>query len=252
MNYSLTRLKSVGKLLVACSLLLALGTVANASDSPSATEVVAASIAASGGDALDGIASVRRQATMHLEGDMFGSLEGNWTIAYQPGKRGFQTTQFSGAKTEIGWNGERGWEESPMGTQELDSNGIWLNRWLWEINLLHAIERDGSHRLERLADTALGGVMHYVIEAVDEHGLATQIYVEPSTSLISRLATQIEMGPLGLSAVTQDFADYAEVSGVKLPQTFRQTIEGLWSYEAKFSRTEFGVDLDDEMFERSR
>lgn len=230
--------------------MIALGAAAQESDGPTAVEIAAASIAASGGERLDQVKSVHRQATMHLVGDMFGALEGQWTIAYRPGKRGFQASDFPGARTEIGWNGVRGWEASAMGLQQLDPNGIWLNRWLWEINLLHAIERDGSHRLERLADAAINDALHYVITATDERGLVTRIYVDPSTSLISRLATEIEMGMLGLSAVTQDFADYAEIDGVQLPQTFRQTIEGLWSYEATFGETELGVELDEEMFER--
>ena len=244
------RLRIVTKIL--SSFLLVGAGAANTSDGLSAADIAAASIAASGGESLARIETVRRQATMHLQGDMFGSLEGEWTILYRPGRRGYQSTDFAGAKTEIGWNGERGWEQSPMGFRELDASGVWLNRWLWEINLLHAIERDGSHRLERLADDVIGAVTHYVVEATDERGLATRIYVDPSTSLISRLASQIEIGPLGLSAVTQDFADYRDVDGVMLPETFRQTIENLWSYEATFSETELGVELDDGLFERSR
>ena len=217
----------------------------------SVEDIVAASVAASGGEALDSVRGVRRDADMHLEGDMFGVLDGRWEIAFVPGQRGFQKADFGSGATAIGWDGSVGWEETAMGLRVLNAEEIALNRWLWELSFLHALVRDSrSGALKRLSDESIDETLHYVLEYADDRGTQTQIYVDSETSLISRLATSIDIPMLGRCAVATDYADYREIDGLMLPQAMSQVFENLWVYQARFTETEINPELPESMFTR--
>lgn len=216
----------------------------------SAEDIVAASVKAAGGEALDSVRTVRRRADMHIEGD-FGALDGTWEISFYPGQRGFQKAHLGNDATSIGWDGTVGWELTDMGLRDLNAEEIALNRWLWELSLLHALARDSRiGSLKRVGDESIGETLHYVLEYTDEHGTQTQIYVDSETSLISRLATSIHIPMLGRSGVTTDYSDYREIDGLMLPQVTRNVIENLWVYQAKFTETEINPELPESLFER--
>ncbi len=221
------------------------------SEALSPSEIVAASVAASGGAALDAVQSVRRRAEMHLEGDLFGSIDGTWEIGFVPGQKGYHEDDFGSGVTSVGWNGTVAWEDTEAGLRDLNPQEIALNRWLWELSFLHALERDSAlGGLERLDDETVGETLHYVLEYTDEHGTQTRIFVDSETSLISRLSSWIELPMVGPSAVTTEYFDYRDFDGVLLPQASTQVIENLWVFAAKFTETEIDPDLPESRFER--
>lgn len=216
----------------------------------SAEEIVVAAVRAAGGETLDEVRTVKRRAEMHLEGEMFGTLDGTWEIAFYPGKKGFQRADFGSAATSTGWDGAAGWEETEMGLRSLAAEEIALNRWLWELSPLHALARDSRvGSIQRVADEEINGALHYVLEYTDELGTRSRIYVSSRTRLISRIATSIYIPMLGRCAVTNDYSDYREVEGVVLPQVSSQVIEGLWVYRARFTETEINPELPESLFE---
>lgn len=226
-----------------------LPTAAHPNENPSAQEIVAASVAASGGAKLEAIQTVRRQAAMHLEGNMFGTLDGSWEIAFEPGKRGFQQTVFAGTASTIAWDGTSAWSESAAGTRPLNPWELALNRWLWELSYLHALARDQRlSSLRRVGEESIDDRNHYVLEQVDENGTATRIFVDAETWLISRLASSIDIPTLGLCQVTTDYSDYRETEGALLPYRASQVFENLWTYEAEFTDTEINPKLQEDLF----
>ena len=217
----------------------------------SAGDIAARSIAAAGGARLDSVASVRRQGDIHISGEMFGELDGTWTVAFIGGKKAFQIADFMQAATSTGWDGANGWEESVMGTRDLHPAEIAVNKLLWEVNTLHAAVRDGrGDELKRLADEALAEVAHYVVHlpASDGLGEGFRIYVHPETWRISRVATFIEIPPQGTSAVVCEFFDYAETDGVWMAGRTKQSFENLFDLETVYKSTEIDPELDDSLF----
>lgn len=216
----------------------------------SAEDIAMAAVDAAGGEALDAVRTVRRRAEMHLEGEMFGVLDGTWEIAFVPGQRGFQRADFGSDATTTGWDGARAWEESGTGLRDLNAEEIALNRWVWELSPLHALARDSRlGSFERAADEVIDGVVHYVLASTDEQGPQTRIYVSSETRLVSRLSASIFIAMLGRCAVVNDYADYRELESVMLPQTASQVIENLWVYRATFTETEIDPELPESLFE---
>lgn len=224
---------------------------ANATSEPSERsleEIVAASLSASGGAALDAVKTWTRRGDMHVESDMFGIVDGSWEIAAELGKRGFQKSVVGPSETTVAWDGENAWEVSMMGMRDFSAIEIWLNRWTWEPSLLHALSREGAS-LERLPDELISERDHTCLGYTSPEGDVTRIYIDSETQLITRLATTLEM-PTGPTAVTTDFSDYAEIEGVMLPGSMHQVIENLWVVDIAFQETEFNVELGSELFER--
>jgi hypothetical protein len=217
---------------------------------PNAQQIVAASVAASGGPALDAVRSMRRRADMHIESDMFGVLDGKWEISFHPGKNGFQTSSFGSDSSSIGWDGTAGWEQTGAGLRALNQEEIGLNRWLWEMSLLHAMVRDSrADELERIADVTIDDAPQYVLEYEDEQGTTTRIYVDQETSLISRLESSVFLPVLGRTLAMTDYSDYQDVEGIQLPQTTHQVIENLWIVDATFTENQIDPELPESLFE---
>jgi hypothetical protein len=228
------------------------GGAASPAPDRTARQIVDASIAASGGAALDAVGSVRRKADFHIDSPLFGVLDGTWTVAFAPGRRGFHEADLGVSRTAMIWNGETAWEEGPNGLRDLDPEELAINRAQhWELSFLHALARDGkADAVARLADEPKDGVAHYVLEHKSESGRSTKIYVDPATHLIARLATSLEITGLGRVAITDDFADHAAFEGVMLPRSTSQVIEKLWKSETKYTETQVNVELPEDLFAR--
>ncbi len=218
---------------------------------PTTDEIVAASIDATGGAALDAVKAVKREGTLHLDSPVFGVLDGTWKVAFIPGRKGYQIADFGVAATATGWNGNAGWESGAMGVRDLAPDEVALNRIGWEINVLHALVRDGMKGgLVRIADAAIDDRPHYVLEYTSETDAKLQIYVDANNFLISRLTSTIAIPQMGTAAVTLDFADYADYGEIQLPQSSSQTIEGLWVIEMAYTSTDLEPALDASLFEK--
>jgi len=228
--------------------------------SKSAAEIVAAAIEAAGGESLGRLTGVRRQGDIHLEGEMFGVLDGKWTTAYVPGKKGFQLADFQQAATATAWDGETGWEESMMGLRDLDPAEVSVNRLLWEPNVLYALEREGQAKeLIRSEDEMVEGLAHYVLSLSTGDTDVLKVYVHPESWLISRLTSSAEMPQAGTLSVLMKFDGYERfgqeelggpggAGGVMLPQVSFQSFENLFDIEKTYTSTEINPVLKDSLF----
>ena len=233
-----------------CILALVVPLSAAAEDSSALTteQIVAEAIAAAGGDALDAVTTIRRKGDIHLESDMFGIVDGSWEVAFVPGEKGYQLADFGAAATATGWDGTTGWENSAMGLRDISPGELALNRVGWELNILHALSREGmATDLQRIDDASIDGRPHYVLEHAGEGDAKTQIWIDIKTSLISRVGTSIS-SPQGVAAVTIDLADYGDVDGIRLPQLSTQTIENLWVVTMTYTDTEIDPEVDAAIF----
>ena len=148
-------------LLVACLLGAPSGARAQTTE-----EIIAANIAASGGEeAIARIRNIRNTGRLTIESPLFGKLEGTLEAVRAPGRGYYEHVVLGPILQNKGWDGAHGWEQSPTGLRTL--NGVELASLATQsfINPLIALRTlpPAGLRIERLADAEVRGRPHYVL-----------------------------------------------------------------------------------------
>src|SRR5690606_5363100 len=87
----------------------------------SANDIVADSIAATGGERrIARIDSVTRSGKLSLESPFLGNLKGTFEVVQLPGRAYLETVDLGAISQRKGWDGVRAWEEGPNGLRLLE------------------------------------------------------------------------------------------------------------------------------------
>jgi hypothetical protein len=153
----------------------------------------------------------------------------------------------NGASFRQGFDGTLGWTDDPQdGLRE--QSGAELAEARRDADFYHPLD---LHRLyTKFAVSGMekiGDRDTYILEAtVPESSEPTKMYFDTQTGLLLRAVSQ-HHGSDGVTQFREDFEDYRDVDGIKVPFTSRQT-NGDTTYTMTISEVHHNVELDDSEF----
>ena len=157
------------------------------------------------------------------------------------------TVIINGAAFRQGFNGTMGWTDDPQdGLRE--QSGAELAEARRDADFYHPLDlRRLYTKITVSGVEKIGDRDTYVLEAtVPEGSEPTKMYFDAATGLLVRAVSQ-HHGPDGVTQYREDFEDYREVDGIKVPFTSRQT-NGDTTYTMTISEIRHNVELDDSEF----
>jgi zinc protease len=153
----------------------------------------------------------------------------------------------NGAAFQQGYDGVQGWTNDPKNGLR-DQSGPELAESKRGADFLHAFKlRRVYASMVVTGVEKIGGRDAWIIEAgVPEGGDPTKMYFDTQSGLLLRRISQSHDAN-GVSQLREDFDDYRDVDGVKVPFISRQT-DGDTTYTMTFSEVHHNVDLSDSEF----
>jgi len=153
-------------------------------------------------------------------------LSGTVEIHEKAPNRSLGTITINGATYRQGFDGTSGWTDDPANGLR-DQTGSELAETRRDTDFYHVLDlRKLYSKFTVVGKDKVGEREAYVVEAsVPEGGDPEKLYFDVESGLVIRDKSQ-RHGPDGVSEFQQDYEDYREVDGVKLPFTIRQTNEG--------------------------
>ena len=153
----------------------------------------------------------------------------------------------NGAAFQQGFDGTGGWTDDPKnGLRE--QAGAELAEAKRSADFLHSFKlRRAYASLAVTGAEKIGERDTWIVEAgLPEGGEPTKLYFDKQSGLLVRAVSQNHDAD-GVSQLSEDFDDYREVDGVKVPFASRQT-NGDTTYTMAFSEVHHDVDLNDSEF----
>lgn len=216
---------------------------ADASDPPTAAQVLARAKAATGGAAWDGLKSSHMRAAIKTSG-LEGTVDSWEDMISGHGLSKYTLGPYSGAD---GFDGETHWSQDPSGQVRREEGGdevlggmneayrrclgYWFpERWPAEMTYEGRKEEEG-----RPFD---------VVSITPKGGRPFQVWVDVESGLVDHMVEKA-----AVETQTTYVSDYREVGGVKLPFKIRGT-NGETQYDQfiTIESVEFNVDLADDLF----
>jgi len=148
-----------------------------------------------------------------------------------------------------GFDGTVGWTDDPQnGLRE--QSGAELAETGRDADFYHPMDLHKLYaKFTVSGEEKIGDRETYVVEAtVPEGGDPDKIYFDTQTGLPIRVISQ-HHGPDGVSQLIEDFDDFRDVDGVKLPFSLRQTTGGT-TLTITLDEIRHNVALEDEQFEK--
>lgn len=155
----------------------------------------------------------------------------------------------SGSAFREAFDGKTGWAEDPAdGLRE--ESGLELAEAKRQADFYGPFDLQGQYsKLTFVGREKIGERDTYVVEgALPEGSQPDRLYFDVATGLLARLITQ-HHAPEGVSQLQEDFSDYRDVDGVKLPFTISQTSTES-AFTIKISEVHHNVALGDGEFSK--
>ena len=242
-----TKRRSRRSLLLVCGLVYA----SSMAFAQTADEIVAANIAAAGGEeALTGIENFTSAGQVAIESPFFGKLEGTLEAVRIPGRRYFETVELGPISQQKGWDGERAWEQGPTGLRMLqgaEAAALAMQSFPNSFVALRALAPAGL-KIERLDDAEVNGRPHFALAVSSDGASPSTVYVDRETRLLSRSTAVTSVPNVGDMTAVTDVGDYESVEGVMLPTVLTITVEGVSTTRVTFDRTVVNTPVDESIF----
>lgn len=150
------------------------------------------------------------------------------------------------------FDGERGWQKSPRGVQDLPPAQLELMRKSIARDLQHLLldAQEGKRTVQFLESAAVNGSDVDVIVVTDQSGDTVRLFVEKSTGRTLKQAFQGNSPFAGPVEEEQIFSDFRTVSGLTLPFKVLTLHNGKKASESTVDHYEVNVGLDPKLFAR--
>jgi hypothetical protein len=235
-------------LMLLCSCLFAAPSGARAQ---TAEEIIAANIAASGGEeAIARIKNFRNTGPVTVESPLFGKLEGTLEVVRVPGRGYYEHVVLGPIQQNKGWDGTRGWEQSPTGLRTLEGverAALAIQSFVNPFVALRTLAPAGL-RIERLEDVEVRGRPQYVLAVKTADGPTSTMYIDRETNLLTRNGATVAVPNLGEAPVVTDVGDYKVVAGVRMPTSVTQVVEGISTVRLTLDETVVNTAVDATIF----
>ncbi|HEY0514332.1 MAG TPA: insulinase family protein [Thermoanaerobaculia bacterium] len=141
-----------------------------------------------------------------------------------------------------GFDGSQGWMS--LGAQSQDTTEQAREKELYGLDVLRrAGQADYTARL--LPDAEVNGKPAKVVEVADAQGHATRFFLDPQTSLVTKIAFELN-GQLSEAA----YSDYRDVQGVKIAHQVNIFQNGQPLLEIKYSDVQVNAPVDAKLFQK--
>ena len=189
-----------------------------ASGSAQAKEILAHVIAAMGGRSLTAMNDITQSIT-EISFLPQGTLKYEMEIAYGCPNRILLKTRMDFGDVTSGYDGETGWTENRMGVQPMNEGQLADMRMSLASNLYHLLQNLGGseYSLAYLGQDRVGDKAVKVVRAFHRPTKTSiMLSIDARSSVVLKKAWQ-RRGTSSLEDVTDVYADYREVKGVKVP-----------------------------------
>lgn len=177
------------------------------------------------------------------------SLSGKIEIREKAPNRILSVVTISGAAFRQGFDGDVGWTDDPEnGVRE--QTGAELNEARREADFYHPLHLEKMYsKLSLVGQEKLGERSVYLVEgALAEGGDPDKLYFDTQTGLVTRVITVRHL-PQGASTFREDFEDFRDADGIKLPFTIHQS-GGESEFTIKLEEVHHNVEMDDTLFSK--
>jgi zinc protease len=140
------------------------------------------------------------------------------------------------------FNGTTGWMS--LGPQSRDTTAQGKEEQLYGFDVLRQAGQPG-YTVRPLPDGDVAGKPVKIVEIADAQGHATRFFIDPQTSLVTKVA--FEINGQTTEAV---YTDYREVSGIKIPFQTNVSQNGQPFVEIKYSDVQVNVPVDEGLFKK--
>ena len=215
-----------------------------------AEEIVAANIAASGGEqAIARIDNFTSKGRVAIESQFFGKLEGTLEMVRVPGHGYYEHVVLGPIEQTKGWDGNRGWELGPNGSRTLEGFELdvmkvqsFVNPFVAQRTLVPAA------RIERLDDAQVGGRPQYVLLVRTPDGQPATTFIDRETKLLTRITMTVSVPNFGEASIVTDVGGYKRVAGVMMSTTMTQVAEGIATTNVTLDDTSVNTSVDAKIF----
>lgn len=155
----------------------------------------------------------------------------------------------AGSAFREAFDGKTGWAEDPAdGLRE--ETGLELAEAKRQADFYGPFDLRGQYsKVAFVGREKIGERENYVVEgSLPEGSQPDRLYFDVDTGLLARLVTQ-HHGPEGVSQLQEDFSDYREIDGLKLPFTISQNSTES-AFTIKISQVRHNVALGDSEFSK--
>lgn len=175
------------------------------------------------------------------------NLSGMVMIHEKAPDRLLATVVINGASFRQGFDGTLGWTDDPQDGLR-DQSGAELAETRRDADFYHPLDLRRLYTKFTVTGTEkIGERETYVLVAtVPEGSEPTRMYFDTETGLLLRAVSQ-HHGADGVTQYREDFEDYRDVDGIKVPFTSHQT-NGDTTYTMTISEVRHNVELDDSEF----
>lgn len=207
---------------------------------PTGESLVDKYVTAIGGSAVGSLKSISMKGATKTS---FGDLPSE-VYAEQPNKYAKLMTFPNGVYTQT-YDGAHAY--SHFGTETASVEGPELARYVGSSPLSVLDLKSGFTGYRRVRKDTLDGKEVFVVDAQSKtEGLRTRLYFDATTGLLVRRWTGMQT-LAGMVVTTEDYLDYRDLSGVKVPYKVVQTnSSGVWAFEA--SEVKANEDIPDAKF----
>jgi hypothetical protein len=176
------------------------------------------------------------------------NLSGLVTVREKAPNRSIFTVNFNGAVFQQGFDGTVGWSADPQnGLRE--QTGDELAETKRDSDFYHPLDlRQVYSKITLAGMDKINGRDAYVVEALSGDLGTDKIYFDVQNGLVLRIVSQHHT-PEGAGTFTEDFSDFREVDGIKLPFTVHQESPGS-TFTIKFTEVRHNEAIDDAAFSK--
>jgi hypothetical protein len=175
------------------------------------------------------------------------SLSGKIVIREKAPNLFLSTVTISGAAFRQGFDGDVGWTDDPdNGVREQTGPELYEAR--READFYHPLHIEKLYsKLNLVGQEKLAERSVYLVEgSLVEGGDPDKLYFDTKTGLITRVITVRHL-PEGASIYREDFEDFRNVDGIKLPFLIHLS-EGESEYTVKVEEVHHNLEMDDALF----
>lgn len=175
------------------------------------------------------------------------NLSGTVEIYEKAPDRALNIATIAGASFRQGFDGTVGWADDPQnGLRE--QMGAELAEAQRDSDFYHILNLRKLYTKFAVIDTEKIGErdVYFVEAAVPDGSEPDKMYFDTQTGLALRLITH-RHGPEGVTEFRQDFEDFRDVDGIKLPFVIHQT-DGDTAYTITISEVHHNVPIEDSQF----
>ncbi len=211
---------------------------------PSADEILDHYLKASGGrEAWKKLTTRISKGTIDVPAmNMSGTLE----VHEKAPNQVITVVVIGGGTFRQAYDGKMGWSDDPQnGLQE--QTGDQLAETRRDADFSHPVD---MHELYKkftvLSSEKVGDRDAYLLEATADGGSPEKMYFDAQNGLLLRVDSQAHT-PDGVTSIREDFSDYRDVDGVKLPFTIHQS-NSATEFTITLAEVHHNVDVDEAIF----